>query len=74
LTNSSHSCAASTTLSLTEGSLNGFSVVVTCSATSFANGSATNTSYSILASATAGIYGQPGYVKRVVSSTFTDAT
>ena len=74
LTNPLHSCAASTTLSLTEGSLNGFSVVVSCSATSFANGSATNTSYSILAAATAGTYGQPGYVKRVVSSTFTDAT
>ena len=73
LTNTSHNCAASTTLNLTEASLNGFSVVVTCAATSFANGSTTNTSYTILATATAGTYGQPGYVKRVVSSTFTDA-
>lgn len=74
LTNPLHSCAASSTLSLTEASLNGFSVVVICSATSFTNGSATSTSYVILATATSGTYGQPGYVKRVVSSTFTDAS
>ena len=74
LTNSLHSCAASTTLNLSETSLNGFAVVVTCSATSFANGAGTNTSYVINSTATAGVYGQPGYVRRVVSGTFTDAT
>jgi MSHA biogenesis protein MshP len=74
LTNPLHSCAASTTLNLTEASLNGFSVVVTCASTSFPNGAGTSNSYSILATATSGTYGQPGYVRRVVSSTFTDAT
>lgn len=67
------SCAATTTLALTEGSLNGFSVVVTCASKSFANGSSTANSYVINASATLGTYGQPGYVHRTVSGTFTNA-
>jgi MSHA biogenesis protein MshP len=68
------SCAATTTLNLTEASLNGFSVVVTCADTAFTNGTATNNSYVITATATYGTYGQPSYVRRVVSATFTDAT
>ena len=68
------SCAASTTLNLTEAALNGFGVVVTCTATTFANGAVTNTSYVLASTATSGTYGQPGYVRRVVSATFTDAT
>jgi len=68
------SCAASTTLNLTEASLNGYSVVVTCVGTAFANGAATNNSYVIKAAASFGTYGQPSYVHRVVSATFTDAT
>jgi MSHA biogenesis protein MshP len=73
--------ASSTTLSLTEGALNGFSVVVTCSVTTFTNsgGSAaanggTAGSFVIQATATYGTYGQPGYVKRVVTGTFTTST
>jgi MSHA biogenesis protein MshP len=68
------SCAGSTTLNLTEASLNGFAVVVTCAATSFPNGSATGHSYSIAATATTGTYGQPGYTRRMMSGTFTDAS
>lgn len=68
------SCAAGTTLNLTESAANGFTVVVTCAATSFPNGSTTSNSYVIRATATAGTYGQPSYVRRVISSTFTDAT
>ncbi|HUO95267.1 MAG TPA: hypothetical protein VMT92_03465 [Steroidobacteraceae bacterium] len=67
------SCAATTTLALGEGALNGYSVVVTCVATPFANGAATSHSYSIAATATTGTYGQPGYVRRVMSGTYTDA-
>jgi MSHA biogenesis protein MshP len=67
------SCVSSTSLNLTEASLNGFSVLVTCSATAFANGVAPY-SYVINAAATFGTYGQPAYVHRVVSATFTDAT
>jgi MSHA biogenesis protein MshP len=66
------SCAASTTLSLTEGALNGFTVVVTCSSTTFSIG--TGTSYVITSSATSGTYGTPSYVRRVVSSTFSNAS
>jgi len=73
LTNPLRSCAPSTTLNLTEASMNGFAVVVTCSSTSFPSSSGNSNSYSLLATATSGTYGQPGYVRRVVSSTFTDA-
>jgi MSHA biogenesis protein MshP len=66
------SCAASTTLSLTEAALNGYSVVVTCTSTSFTYG--TGHSYILNSAATNGTYGQPGYVRRVMSATFTDAS
>jgi MSHA biogenesis protein MshP len=68
------SCVASTTLNLTEAALAGFTVVVTCSATGFPSGATTKYAYVLGSSATSGTYGQPGYVHRVVSSTFTDAT
>jgi MSHA biogenesis protein MshP len=68
------SCQPSTTLNLAEASLAGFTVVVTCAATPFANGAATATSYVLQATATTGIYGQPGYVRRVVSGTYSSAT
>jgi MSHA biogenesis protein MshP len=68
------SCAASTTLNLTEAALSGFTVTVTCSATTFVNGAASSTAYVLKSTATTGSYGQPGYVQRVVSGTFTSAT
>jgi MSHA biogenesis protein MshP len=68
----SGNCASSTTLSLTEGALNGFTVVVTCSSTPFTIG--TGTSFVIMATATSGTYGMPSYVRRVVSATFSNAT
>jgi MSHA biogenesis protein MshP len=67
-------CVASSTLTLTEASLNGFSVIVTCAAVTFSTGAATNTSYVLNSAATSGLYGQPGYVRRVVSGTYTNAT
>jgi MSHA biogenesis protein MshP len=67
-------CAASTTLNLNEAALAGFTVTVTCAAQTFANGAAPATSYVLQATATTGTYGQPGYVKRVVSGTFSSAT
>jgi MSHA biogenesis protein MshP len=70
----SGACAASTTLNLTEAALNGFTVIVTCTATTFANGAATSTSYVLKSTATTGTYGQPGYVHRAVSGTYTNAT
>ena len=67
-------CAASTTLNLTEAALNGFTVIVSFAATTFVNGAATSPSYVLKSTATSGAYGQPGYVHRVVSGTFTNAT
>jgi MSHA biogenesis protein MshP len=66
-------CVASTTLTLTEAALKGFSVIVTCSAVTFSTGAATNKSYVLNSTATSGLYGQPGYVRRIVSGTYTDA-
>ena len=68
------SCVASTTLTLTEAALSGFSVIVTCAAVTFSTGAATNTSFVLNSAATSGLYGQPGYVRRVVSGTYTNAT
>jgi len=69
-----HSCAASTTLNLSEAALAGFTVIVTCSSTMFTVNSANRYAYVLVANASTGTYGQPGYVHRVVSSTFTNAT
>ena len=67
-------CPASATLTLTEASFTGLSVVVTCTATTFINGGGTtSSSYVISATATSGTYGQPAYVRRTVSGTFTNA-
>jgi MSHA biogenesis protein MshP len=68
------SCAASATLSLTEASLSGFTVIVTCSVTPYANGAGIGYSYVLKSTASIGTYGQPGYVRRVVSGTYTSAT
>jgi MSHA biogenesis protein MshP len=67
-------CAPSATLDLAEASLSGFTVIVTCSVTPFANGAATGYSYVLKSTASIGTYGQPGYVRRVVSGTYTKAT
>jgi MSHA biogenesis protein MshP len=67
-------CAASSTLDLAEASLSGFTVIVTCSVTQFANGAAIGYSYVLKSTASIGTYGQPGYVRRVVSGTYTNGT
>ena len=68
------SCAASTTLNLSEAALAGFTVVVTCSTAIDNSGPVPRNSFVLVANSSSGTYGQPGYVHRVVSSTFTDAT
>ena len=68
------SCVASTTLNLTEATLNGYAVTVTCTSTSFTSGTGTAHSYVITSTAITGSYGQPGYVRRVMGATLTDAT
>ena len=69
-----HGSCAGATLTLTEGALNGFTVVVTCNYAVFSNGSGTNNWYSLTATATSGTYGQPAYVRRTLVQTVTDAT
>ena len=71
---SAAACASSTTLNLTEASQAGFTVIVTCTASTFANGVATANSYVLKATAVIGTYGQPGYVRRVVSGTYSSPT
>ena len=68
------SCVASTTLTLTEAALKGFTVIVTCAAVTFSTVPAATISYVLNSAATSGLYGQPGYVRRVVSGTYTNAT
>ena len=64
------SCPANTTLLLTEGGLNGFTVTVTCSVTTHAESNATVSVYRIDATSAYGIYGMPDYVSRHVYATF----
>ena len=69
-----HGACGATTLNLTEQSLSGIQVVVSCSATSFAEGAgpALN-SFALSSTATSGTYGKPDYVRRVLRATYTDA-
>ncbi len=69
-----NSCAASSSLSLTEGGLNGFTVSVSCSSASFSEGQDTVTVYTVEAFAVSGAYGQPDYISRRVRTTLTDVS
>ena len=70
----SGTCAASTTLNLTEAALSGFTVVVSCTSTTFTVVATPRHAFVINAVATTGSYGQPGYTRRVMNATFTDAS
>ena len=65
------SCA-STTLNLTEGGLNGFTVSVTCSFTPHTVSTTAVNVYRIDATASMGAFGQPDFVSRHVYATFVD--
>ena len=69
-----NSSCTSSTLSLTEGGLNGFTVNVSCSSTSHSEAQNTVTVYTVVAFAYSGAYGQPDYVSRQVRATVTDAS
>ena len=70
-----NACVASTTLNLTEAALTGFAVTVTCTTSTFINGAPpAASSYVLKSTAVTGTYGQPGYVRRVVSGTYSSAT
>jgi MSHA biogenesis protein MshP len=69
-----HGSCAGGTLSLSEAALAGFTVTVTCAATAFTDGTSSYQSFTIAATASRGTYGEPDYVRRVVSATFTNDT
>lgn len=66
------SCASST-LTLVEAGLSGFTVDTTCAVSTHSEGLATVRVYTIDAFARSGSYGTPDYVSRRVRSTITDA-
>jgi len=65
---------ASGSLALNESALSGFAVDVTCTSTTSSEGAATVAAYTVESVATAGTYGQPGYVRRRVRITLANAT
>jgi MSHA biogenesis protein MshP len=67
------SCGSST-ITLIEAGLAGFSVDTSCSSTSHTEGPSTVSVYVIDAFAWSGVYGTPDYVSRRIRSTVTDAT
>ena len=69
-----HGQCTNGTLQLSEAALNGFTVVVSCSATAYSDGGGTYQSFVIAATATYGLYGGPDYVRRVVRASFTNET
>jgi MSHA biogenesis protein MshP len=64
----------STTLSLTEGGLDGFTVDMNCASTSHTEGSSVTNIYVLEAFAYSGSYGTPDYVSRRIRATVTDAS
>jgi MSHA biogenesis protein MshP len=68
------SCAASTTLALTEGAASDFRVTVQCTQRTYTEGTSTVNVYVFDARAEGGAYGGPDYVSRRVQSKVTDAS
>jgi MSHA biogenesis protein MshP len=66
-------CPPSTTLALTQGGLNGFSVAVTCTSSRHVDSASTTTNFLIDSTASAGSFGTRDYVSRRVRGTVTDA-
>ena len=65
---------ASGALNLSEASLSGFTVTVTCTQTQFTDGANNYYSYAIVSTASIGTYGTADFVQRVVKATFTNDT
>jgi MSHA biogenesis protein MshP len=68
------SCAASTTLNLSEGAANGFRVTVQCTSRTHTEGAGTVHVYQFDVKAEGGTYGGPDYVSRRLQTKITDAT
>ncbi len=66
-------CPADTTLTLSEGGLKGFSVAVSCTSSSHTEGASTDSTYTLVALAEYGAFGQPDYVSRRLQAAITGA-
>jgi len=72
--NALHGNCAGGTLNLAAASLAGYTVIVTCAATAYSDGSGSFQAYSITATATFGNYGSADFARRVMRATFTNET
>ena len=64
VTNTPTACPANTTLNLTQGGLQGFDVNVTCTVTSFTEGTTNINVFLLTSLASKGGFGDPDYVSR----------
>lgn len=69
-----NACAASSVLNLNQGSLAGFRVTVTCSASNHSEGAVNYRVYDVTAFAQYGRFGATGYVSKLLTARFTNAT
>lgn len=68
-----HVCPAPATLTLDEGGLRGFRVNVSCTSSTHTDGGAAEIVFRVASSAERDVFGSPGYVRRRIDATFTDA-
>ncbi len=66
-------CPATTTLTLTEGGLQGFKVKLSCILSEHSESGVTSRTYELTATSEYGSYGEADYVRRRVMGTITDA-
>ncbi len=66
-------CPATTTLSLTEGGLQGFDVELSCTSSEHSESGVPSRTYELTAISSYGFYGEADYVRRRVMGTITDA-
>ncbi len=67
-------CPTTTTLSLTEGGLQGFDVTLSCTSTEHSESGVTARTYELTAISEYGAWGNADYVRRRVMGTITDAS
>ncbi len=71
--NNGPACPATTTLSLTEGGLQGFDVELSCTSSEHSESGVPSRTYELTAISEYGAYGDADYVRRRVMGTITDA-
>ncbi len=71
--NGGGACPVTTTLSLTEGGLQGFDVELSCTSSEHSESGVPSRTYELTATSEYGDYGDPDYVRRRVMGTITNA-